>query len=78
MIAFLLWMLLLAVCWPLAIAALVLYPLAWILLLPFRVVGISVGGVLALLRAMFMLPVRLLGGPGAVRRSQDSVHRRAA
>ncbi len=65
MIAFLLWLLLFAVSWPLAIAVLLLYPLAWLVLLPFRIVGVAVEGVLALLRAILFLPARLLGGrPG--------------
>jgi len=62
MIGFLLWLLLLVVCWPLALLALVLYPIVWLLLLPFRVLGIAVGGALALLRALLFLPARLLGG----------------
>jgi len=62
MIRFLLWLLLLVVCWPLALLALVVYPIVWLLLLPFRVVGIAVGGALALLRALLFLPARLLGG----------------
>ncbi len=67
MAAFLLWLLLLVLAWPLAIAALVLYPLVWLLLLPFRIVGIAVDGVLALLKAVLLLPARVLGGPRAVR-----------
>jgi hypothetical protein len=59
-VKFLLWCILLLLCWPLALAALVLYPLAWLLLLPFRVVGIAVGGVLELVGAIILLPVRLL------------------
>ena len=62
MLKFLLWLLLLAVCWPLALAALVLWPLVWLLMLPFRLVGIAVEGVLELARAIFLLPARLLGG----------------
>ncbi|HUA88388.1 MAG TPA: hypothetical protein VL994_03070 [Steroidobacteraceae bacterium] len=62
MVAVLLWLLLLVVCWPLALAVLVLFPLVWLLLLPLRLVGIAVGGVLALVRALFFLPARLLGG----------------
>lgn len=58
----LLWLLLLVVCWPVALLALVLYPIVWILLLPFRVLGIAVEGVLAFLRALFFLPARVLGG----------------
>jgi hypothetical protein len=67
MAAFLLWLLLLVVCWPLALLALVLYPLAWLLLLPFRILGVAVDGVLGLLKAVLLLPARLLGGPGRVR-----------
>ena len=62
MIGFLLWLLLLFFCWPLALAALLLYPLVWLLLLPFRLIGITVTGVLALLRALIQLPARALGG----------------
>jgi hypothetical protein len=60
MIKFLLWCILLVFCWPLALAALVLYPLVWLLLLPFRIVGIAVDGVLELVKAIIMLPVRVL------------------
>jgi hypothetical protein len=60
MIKLLLFCILLVLCWPLALAALVLYPLVWLVLLPFRVVGIAVGGVLALIAAIFLLPVRVL------------------
>lgn len=63
MLAFLVWVLLLVVCWPLALVALLLYPLVWVLLLPFRVLGIAVDGALGLLRAVLFLPARLLGGP---------------
>jgi hypothetical protein len=63
MAAFFLWCILFILCWPIALMALVLYPIVWLLLLPFRIVGIAVGGVLGLLTAMFMLPVRLLRGP---------------
>lgn len=63
MTKFLLWMVLLVLCWPLALAALLLYPLLWLLLLPFRLVGIAVEGVLELVRAIILLPARLLGGP---------------
>lgn len=66
MIKLLLWLLLLLVSWPLALLALVLYPLAWLLLLPFRLIGIAIDGVFELLRAIVLLPARLLGGrPGA-------------
>jgi hypothetical protein len=60
MMKFLLWCILLVLCWPLALVALVLYPLVWLLLLPFRVVGIAVGGVLELVSAIIFLPARLL------------------
>jgi len=69
MIAFVLWLLLLVVCWPLALAALVLYPLVWLLLLPFRLVGLAVEGVFELLRAIILLPARALSGSGARPRS---------
>jgi len=62
---FLLWLILLVLCWPLALLALVLYPIIWLLLLPFRVVGIAVGGALALVKAVILLPARLLRGPSA-------------
>lgn len=61
MAKFLLWLLLLIVCWPLALLALVLYPFVWLLLLPFRIVGVAVDGVLQLLKAVLFLPARLLG-----------------
>lgn len=64
MFTFLLWLLLLVICWPLALIALLLYPLVWLVLLPFRIVGIAVGGVLSLVWAIVTLPVRLLNGPG--------------
>ncbi len=60
MLAFLLWCLLLVICWPIAIIALILYPIVWLLLLPFRLVGIAVGGVLSLIWAVFTLPLRLV------------------
>ncbi len=64
MTKFLLWCILLVLSWPLALLALILYPFVWLLLLPFRLVGIAVGGVLAFLRALFFLPARVLsGGP---------------
>jgi len=65
MLGFLLWLLLLFLCWPIALLALVLYPLVWLLLLPFRLLGIGVEAVFALLRAVVMLPARVLGAsPG--------------
>jgi len=60
MIKFLLWCLLFVFCWPLALAALVLYPLVWLFLLPFRIVGIAVEGVLQLVARIIFLPARLL------------------
>jgi hypothetical protein len=63
MLTFLLWCILLVACWPLALLALVLYPLVWLLLLPFRIMGIAVDGVLALLKAILLLPARVLRGP---------------
>ncbi len=61
MVKFLLWCILLVLCWPLAILALVLYPIVWVLLIPFRLVGIAVDGVLKLVWALVTLPARLLG-----------------
>ncbi len=63
MIKFLLWCVLLILCWPLALLALLLYPFVWLLLLPFRVLGIAVDGALEFLRAILMLPARILRGP---------------
>lgn len=65
MIKLLLWFLLFAICWPLALLALVLWPLAWLISLPFRILGIAVDGVFALLRAIVMLPARIFGGAPA-------------
>jgi len=65
MVKFLLWCILLVLCWPLAILALVLYPIIWLILLPFRVVGIAVDGALGLVKAIIFLPARVLGGPRA-------------
>jgi hypothetical protein len=59
--SFLLWCLLLVVCWPLALLALIAYPIVWVLLLPFRLVGIAVNGVFRFLQALLLLPARLLG-----------------
>lgn len=59
---FLLWLLLLVVCWPLALLALLLWPIVWLISLPFRIVGIAFEGVFAFLRALVMLPARLIGG----------------
>ena len=66
MAAFLLWIILFLLCWPLALFALVMYPIVWLLLLPFRILGIAVDGVLGLISGLFMLPVRLLRGPRAI------------
>jgi hypothetical protein len=60
MLMFLLWLILLILCWPLALAALVLYPIVWLILLPFHIVGIAVGGALELVWAIVTLPVRLI------------------
>ena len=63
MVKFLLWCILLVLCWPLALLALILYPFIWLLLLPFRLVGIAVGGVFDLLGAIIAFPARVLRGP---------------
>jgi len=62
MIRILLWFILLVLCWPLALLALVLFPLIWLLMLPFRLVGITVEGLFRLIRAIFLLPARILEG----------------
>jgi len=62
MLGFLVWLLLLLLCWPVALLALVLYPVVWLVLLPFRLLGIGVEAVFELLRALLMLPARVLGG----------------
>ena len=62
MMKFILWLILFILCWPLALFALILYPFVWLLLLPFRLVGIAVDGVFELLRAVVFLPARVLGG----------------
>jgi hypothetical protein len=67
MAAFLLWCILFILCWPLALLALIAYPFVWLISLPFRLIGITLTGVFALLSTLFMLPVRLLRGPSAVR-----------
>jgi len=63
MLTFLLWCILLFFCWPLALVAIILYPIAWLLLLPFRILGIAVEGVLELLKAIILFPARVLRGP---------------
>jgi hypothetical protein len=66
MAAFFLWCILFILCWPLALLALVLYPIVWLLTLPFRILGIAVHGVFGLLSTILLLPVRLLRGPRAI------------
>ncbi len=63
MFTFLLWLILLILCWPLALLALILYPFVWLLMLPFRLLGVAVEGVFAVLKAIIMLPARVLSGP---------------
>jgi len=63
MVALVLWLILLVLCWPLALIALLLYPIVWVILLPFRILGIAVDGVLQLVRAVILLPARVLSGP---------------
>ena len=63
MFTFLVWLLLFLLCWPLALLALIVYPFVWLILLPFRLVGIAVGGILELLKAILYLPARMLSGP---------------
>lgn len=62
MLTFLLWCILLVICWPLALLALILFPVIWLILLPFRLLGIAVMGVFELIKAIFLLPSRILGG----------------
>jgi len=66
MAKFLLWLILLFLCWPLALLALFLYPIVWLFLLPFRTVGLAVDGLFGLIKALFLFPARVLGGPKAV------------
>jgi hypothetical protein len=63
MFTFILWCILFVLCWPLALFALILYPIVWLLVLPFRLLGIAVGGVLELVAAIILLPARVLRGP---------------
>lgn len=65
MVKFLLWLILLVLCWPLALLALALYPVVWLLSLPFRLVGITVDALFTLLKSLLFLPARILRGPGA-------------
>jgi hypothetical protein len=67
-VKFLLWLVLLVVCWPLALLALILYPFVWLIMLPFRLIGVTANGLFSLLKSLFTLPARLLRGPQAVRR----------
>jgi hypothetical protein len=64
MFTFILWCILFVLCWPLALVALLMYPIVWLLLLPFRLIGIAVGGALDLVWAIITLPARLLRAPG--------------
>jgi hypothetical protein len=66
MAAFFLWCILFIICWPLALLAIVLFPIVWLITLPFRILGIAVHGVFALLAAILFLPVRILRGPRAI------------
>lgn len=63
MVKFLLWLILLVICWPLALAALILYPIVWIVMLPFRLVGLTVDALFSLLKSILLLPARVLRGP---------------
>jgi hypothetical protein len=67
MMTFVLWLLLFVLCWPLALLALLLYPIVWLLVLPLRLLGVAVEGVFSLLKAILFLPARLLGGPRTMR-----------
>ena len=67
MLTFLLWVILLILCWPLALLVLVLYPIVWLLLLPFRLLGIAVDAVFQFLKAVLLLPARVLRGPQHLR-----------
>ncbi len=66
MTKFLIWLILFLLCWPLAIAAIILYPVLWLLLLPFRIVGIAVDGVLELIGALLKFPARIIRGPSSL------------
>ncbi len=68
MTTFILWLLLLFLCWPLAVLALIAYPFVWLLLLPFRLLGLAVDGVFEFLRALVLLPARILRGPSGLER----------
>jgi hypothetical protein len=62
MLGFLLWIIVFVLCWPIALLALLLYPIVWLVLLPFRLIGITVDAVFELIRAIIFLPARILGG----------------
>jgi hypothetical protein len=62
---FILWIILLFLCWPLALFALVLYPIVWLLMVPFRIIGLTMNGIFTFLSGLIMLPARILQGPGA-------------
>lgn len=62
MLTLILWLILLCLCWPIALIALLLYPIIWLVLLPFKLLGIAVGGVFELLRAIILLPARIVRG----------------
>lgn len=66
MATFLIWLVLFVICWPLALLALILYPIIWLVLLPFRLLGVAVNSAFELLRAILMFPVRLLSGPRSI------------
>jgi len=65
MFTFILWVILLLLCWPLALLALVIYPIVWLFMLPFRIIGITMNGLFAFLSALIMLPAKILQGLGA-------------
>jgi hypothetical protein len=66
MTKFFLWLILLVICWPLALLALLMFPIVWLLLIPFKLLGITVGAVLDLFKAVITLPARLLRGPSRI------------
>lgn len=67
MVKFLLWLILLILCWPLALLALILYPIVWLIMLPFRLIGVTASGLFGLLKSVLTLPARLLRGPASVK-----------
>lgn len=67
MLTFIMWLILLFLCWPLALAALILYPIIWLLLLPFKIIGISVNFIFEFIRSIITLPFRILRGPSAIK-----------